>query len=538
MTLRPYQQHTIELLYEWFRKNPNGDPCIDLPTASGKSIVIAALIEDALKSYPETRVLMLTHVKELIQQNADKLRTLWPNAPIGIYSAGIGRKDVDQITFGGIQSLRGKADIVGHVDLLFVDEAHLISHKDEGTYRDIIKDLREINQRMRVVGLTATPFRLGHGYITDGDALFSDLIKPVSIRELVYGGYLSPLVSRATHARYDTGGIHKRGGEFIEKELQERVDTGSQNEAIAREIVELAGNRKAWLIFCSGVDHSYHMRDELRELGITAETVTGKTPKKERNDILDRYRAGEIRAITNANVLTTGFDYPDIDLIAMLRPTMSAGLYMQMVGRGFRVKSHTDHCLVLDFAGVVAQHGPITAVEPEDGTKEKGDGDGVAPGKECPECHWIIPAAMRKCPNPDCDYEFPQEDKKLSLRDDDIMGDSMVLNVQYWMWEQKVSKSGNDMVVVSYYGNYGDPILREYLLLWNEGFAGRKSMKAFREIAEGSRANLSRVRTEKDMIDAMKNATPPHVVRWERDGKYKRVISREFVAREEVGETS
>ncbi|HMA78345.1 MAG TPA: helicase-related protein, partial [Candidatus Paceibacterota bacterium] len=305
----------------------------------------------------------------------------------------------------------------------------------------------------------------------------------MTIRELIYGGYLSPLVSRATHTRYSTDGVHKRGGEYIESELQAAVDTDPQNIEVAKEIVKLAGDRKAWLLFCTGVDHAYHMRDALRALGIDTETVTGKTSKTDRDSILERYKAGEIRAVTNANVLTTGFDYPGVDLIAMLRPTMSPGLYIQMVGRGFRIKPHTDHCLVLDFAGVIAMHGPITAVDAPE-SHEPTDETGLPPSKECPSCMYIIAAGHKVCPN--CGYEFLAAETEYELRDDDIMGDDgMALNVQYWTWETKTSKSGNPMVVVSYYGSYSDPVLREYLLIWADGFAGKKGRVNLNEICKG-----------------------------------------------------
>lgn len=529
LTLRPYQQHTIELIYEYFRTHPQGDPCAVLPTGSGKSVIIAAFIRSAIEQYPETRVLMLTHVRELIQQNAEKLRTYWPNAPLGVYSAGIGRREVDQVTFAGIQSVRGKADKLGHVHLCIVDEAHLISHRDEGGYRQLIKDLREINPRMRVIGLTATPYRLGHGLITEGDALFSELIEPVTIRELIYGGYLAPLVSRATDARYSTDGVHKRGGEYIEKELQEAVDTADQNVTVAREIVALAGDRRSWLVFCAGVQHAYHMRDSLRAEGVEAETITGETPKVERDEIVARFKSGAVRAITNAMVLTTGFDHPDVDLIALLRPTMSPGLYMQMVGRGFRVKSHADHCLVLDFAGVVAMHGPITAVDAPDFKVPNENGEGIAPSKECPRCHWIVAAAVRHCINPLCGHEFIFAKPKLELRDDDIMGDGgYALKVDYWTWDQKRSKSDNEMIVVSYYGGYSDPVLREYLLLWDHGFAGQKSRKALQEIADGCGVLLDDIQDGGHLNDVMEHAPPPATVRYKRDGKYLRVLAREW----------
>ena len=523
VTLRPYQQTTLTSLYEWLRAN-EGDPCVVLPTASGKSIVIAAFIESAIKQYPTTRVLVLTHVKELIQQDFNELVKLWPNAPAGIYSAGLGRREVSRITFGGVQSLRGKASMLGSVNVCLVDEAHLISHKDEGGYRDLIKALREINPRMRVVGFTATPWRLGHGRIDEGDALFSELIEPTSIQELITQGYLSPLVSRATDAKYSTDGIHKRGGEYVEKELQLRVDTASQNQAVAKEIIALAGDRKAWLLFCTGVDHAYHMCDCLRELGITAETVTGKTPKIERDDILRRYKAGKVQAVTNAQVLTTGFNYPDIDLIALLRPTMSPGLYMQMIGRGFRLKSHTDHCLVLDFAGIIAQHGPVTAVAPP---AKAGDGTGLPPSKECPECHWIVPASVRRCPNEKCGYEFPIERDPLVLRNDDIMGKLPAQQKVYaWRWEQKTSRAGNDMIVVSYYSDMASEPLREYLLIWNEDYAGIKGRATLSTICEQVGVDWTRYKKIEGFLENVRMTSPPTKIDWTWNGNYKRVINR------------
>lgn len=144
------------------------------------------------------------------------------------------------------------------------------------------------------------------------------------------------------------------------------------------------------------------MRDAIREHGISAETVTGDTPAPERDGILNAFKAGRLRCVTNANVLTTGFDAPGTDLIALLRPTKSVGLYVQMVGRGTRLAEGKDDCLVLDFAGNTARHGPIDTV---DGRKKEPAEDGKAPIKTCPECKTINHASARHCI--ECDYEFP-----------------------------------------------------------------------------------------------------------------------------------
>ncbi len=529
--LRDYQQRTIDQLYAWFSAGNAGNPCLVLPTGSGKSHIVAALCKDALQNWPETRVLMLTHVKELIEQNAEKMRLHWPAAPMGIYSAGIGKRDIGEpITFAGIQSVRTKADLLGHLDLVIIDECHLVNHKEEGGYRKLLADLKAINPALRVVGLTATPYRLGHGLITDKPALFDALLEPVSIEELVFKGYLSTLRSKVTKAKLDTSGVKKRGGEFIESELQAAVDTDDNNQRVVQEVIALAGDRKAWLVFCTGVQHAEHVAEVLRQHGVAAQCVTGETPKAERKRMLDDFKAGKLRALTNANVLTTGFDYPDIDLIAMLRPTMSASLYVQMAGRGMRVKSHTDHCLVLDFAGVVEMHGPIVAVQPP---KKGGDGDGEAPVKVCDNCSELVHISAKECPA--CGHPFPEpEEKKLKLRNDDIMGmEGKDFEVTGWSWRRHISKaSGNLMLACTYYGSLSDKPITEYFPVLNDGYAGQMALQKLMAIAEKSGADLAEIRILKDtealdyIVIQMGKSKHPNAIEYRMDGKFFKVVRR------------
>lgn len=529
--LRGYQQRAIDMLYEWFEAGNQGNPCLVLPTGAGKSHIVAALCKDALQNWPETRVLMLTHVKELIEQNAEKMRLHWPNAPMGIYSASIGKKQLGEpITFAGIQSVRNKARMIGHIDLVIIDECHLVNHKDEGGYRHLLAELTASNPALRVVGLTATPYRLGHGLIIDKPALFDDLIEPVSIEELVYKGYLAPLRSKVTKAKLDTSGVHKRGGEFIESELQAAVDTDDNNQRVVREVIELAGDRKAWLFFCTGVKHAEHVAEVLRQHGIAAECVTGATPKKEREQILADFKAGRLRALTNANVLTTGFDYPDIDLIAMLRPTMSPSLYVQMAGRGMRPKSHTDHCLVLDFAGVVATHGPITAVQPP---RKAGSGDGAAPVKVCPQCREMCSLSASICPA--CGSPFPKPEKPpLELRDDDIMGIALQeMPVTAWQWRVHVSRAtGQPLLACTYYGALSDRPITEYFPVLHDGYAGQMATRQLVSIANASGADLSGAATMAGpaglayVARQMTGSAHPAQIAYRRDGKFYRVLRR------------
>lgn len=530
--LRDYQSRALSMLYDWLEKNA-GHPCVVLPTGSGKSIVIAELCRRAITEWPETRIVMLTRSVELINQNAEKLRTIWPGAPMGIYSASAGKKQLGEpITIGGPLSIVRVTKKIGHCDLLLVDEAHDISHKDEGSYRKIINDLMAINPSMRVIGFTASPFRLGHGLITDKPAIFDALIEPVSIEELIFKGHLAILRSKQTGFKLDTSGVHKRGGDFIESELQAAVDTSDNNEAMVDEVIKRADGRKSWMFFATGVRHAEHLRDILLRRGVSAVAVTGDMPKKEREQAIADFKSGKITAITQVGCLNVGFDHPDIDLLVMARPTMSPGLYLQMAGRGMRPKSHTDHCLVLDFAGVVATHGPITAVRPP---KKAGDGTGEAPVKVCDNCGELCAIAVSTCPA--CGHPFPEpERKKLELRDDDIMGlEGKDMEVSSWIWRRHVSRaSGKEMLSCTYYGSLSDKPVTEYLPILHDGYAGQKAMRQLLTIANSSGAHLAEASHMEgseglEYIAAqMSKSNPPTSIEYRLDGKFHRVLKRSW----------
>jgi DNA repair protein RadD len=409
LQLRPYQRAAIDAIYDYFRR-ASGHPIVVIPTAGGKSLVMAAFIREVLEAWPDQRILIITHVRELIGQNHAVLVRLWPDAPVGIYSAGLKRREIDaQILFAGIQSIHRRAYDVQRADLILVDEAHLIPRRADAMYRRFVGDLATINPYVKVIGLTATPFRLDSGPLHEGpEALFTDLSYEVSVRELIDQGYLCPLVSKQTETQIDVTGVGTRGGEFIASQLEAAVDQRPITRAVVDEIVAYGGERKAWLLFCAGVDHARHMCDAVRARGISCATIFGETARHQRDEIIGAFKRGEIRALASMGVLTTGFNAPHVDLIAMLRPTRSAGLYVQIAGRGTRLALGKENCLVLDFAGNVARHGPIDLVRPK---SPRGDGEGDAPVKTCPECRSILPAAATECP--DCGYVFPPREIKI-----------------------------------------------------------------------------------------------------------------------------
>jgi DNA repair protein RadD len=386
---------------------------------------------------------------------------------------------------------------------------------------------------MRVIGMTATPWRLGHGDITQGDALFDELIEPTSIEELIAKGHLMPLRSKLTDQQFDLSKVHKRGGDYIESELAEAVDSIDKNLAIAREIVARADGRRHWLLHCTGIMHAAHMRDALMTYGVPADVVTGELPKAKRADILRAFRSGELRAICQVNTLSVGFDFPDIDLMAFLRPTESPRLYMQQAGRGLRPKSHTNHCLVLDFAGNVSRHGPITAVRSPDAKSGK-KGEGEVPVKPCPECAELCALVARTCPA--CGYAFPEPEKaELKLHRDDIMGrEATTMLLESWQWSEHTSKtSGLKMLRVDYYSaDMSDPRISEYLTVLHDGFAGAKALRNLHAMAKDAGVFLVPGDTLEKTCERMNRASAPSSIQYAKDGKYFRVTSRKWEPRE------
>ncbi len=408
LSLRGYQQAAITAIYDYFDKH-RGNPLVVVPTAGGKSLILSSFIKGAFESWPNERFIVLTHVRELIEQNHAEMLNLWPEAPAGIYSAGLGQRNTKaSILFAGIQSVHARAQEIGHCDLVLVDEAHLIPSKSATMYRKFLDEMKAINPDVKVIGFTATPYRLDSGLLHEGkDALFTDIAYEVSVSDLIEQGYLCPLTSKAPATKLDVTGVASRGGDYVASALQSAVDQEAITRAVVSEIITLGAERKSWLAFCAGVDHARHVAEEFKRRGISCATIFGSTPKDERDEIIAAFKRQEIRALASMGVLTTGFNAPAVDLIALLRPTQSAGLYVQMVGRGARLAPSKENCLVLDFAGNVRRHGPIDVVNPTGSTSKK---DGAAKTKDCPSCHSILAINASKCP--DCGRLFESQGKK------------------------------------------------------------------------------------------------------------------------------
>ncbi|MCP1742291.1 hypothetical protein ABIF65_002551 [Bradyrhizobium japonicum] len=340
--LRYYQRDSIDAVYDYWSEKPDGNPLIVIPTGGGKSPVLGTITEEMIGFEPQTRIVMATHVSELIEQNYAELMLLWPFAPAGIFSAGLGRREAHaQIVFGGIQTMWRHAARIGHVDLLIIDEAHMLPPDAQTMYGKFIAALKLINPKMLILGLTATPYRTNSGMLTDGDdAMFDAIVYEISIRELIEKGFLCPLVSKATataKTMIDLSKLRRSGGEFTDKSLKAVFDQGEVTKAAVDEIIGYAASnerpRRSWLLFCAGVDHAFSVRDAIRERGYSCETVHGGMEKGERNQILEDLKSGKLTSVTNFGVLTTGTNIKRLDLIALLRATDSRSCWVMSFRR-------------------------------------------------------------------------------------------------------------------------------------------------------------------------------------------------------------
>jgi DNA repair protein RadD len=428
--LRPYQQEAVAAVYEHLRTRED-NPCVVLPTGTGKSLVLAQIATDAVSQW-QGRVLILAHVKELLEQNADKVRRLCPGVEVGLYSAGLNRRDKDApVLVAVIQSVYKRACELGPFDLIIVDEAHLIPPDGEGMYQSFITDAKIVCPHVRFIGLTATPYRLRGGLICQPKNILNHVCYDAKMRDMIDQGYLCTLRSKNGKAKADLASVHVRGGEFIASEIESAMDQVDLVKSACQEIVELTRDRQAVLIFTTGVAHCHHVAAEITRIsGEECGIITGTTGVEERAETIARFArrsqdmlAAPFKYMANVNVLTTGFDAPNVDCVVLLRPTLSTGLYVQMVGRGTRMHPGKADCLVLDYGGNVLRHGPVDAVDINDQETAGGGMDNEAPTRECPKCQEVVAAAVAICPA--CEFVFPLP-KKVSH--DAIADDTPILS--------------------------------------------------------------------------------------------------------------
>ena len=386
--LRDYQQQAVESTIRFFRKKR--DPAvIVLPTGAGKSLVIAELARIA-----KGRVLVLAHVKELVEQNYEKYQSYGLSA--GIFSASLGKKDFEQkAIFGSVQSVaRASDDFFNDFSLLVIDECHRVAEEGSTQYQDVIKKLRDRNPELCILGLTATPYRLGLGWIyeysqlgeikTDQKRFFKQCVYELPLSYMIKNKYLTnPVKIDIPVTCYDFSELLEKDRQFTTAEVEEILKSQKRlTPFIINNIVDITEKfkRQGVMIFSSSVKHAeeimtYLPKDDSR-------IVIGDTDMIERNEIVEDFKKKKFKYLVNVSVLTTGFDAPHVDVIAILRPTESNSLYQQIIGRGLRLSPDKKDCFVLDYAGMGHD---IFRPEISDKRPAKDTVPVIVP---CPMCHF------------------------------------------------------------------------------------------------------------------------------------------------------
>jgi len=487
---RWYQTEAVDSIFNFFASGKKGNPLVALPTGTGKSIVIGLFIQKVLQYWPSQRILLATHIKELIEQNVNKIRDIWPLAPVGINSSGLRQRDtVQPIICAGIKSIYDKVAQLGRRDILLIDEAHLLAPSQDSMYKVAIAALKQLNPHLIIVGLTATAYRMGQGMLTEGD-IFTDICYDLTdiagFNRLIAEGYLCHLLPKQTETQIDVSSVGINNGDFAKGELERAVDKESLNYRILEESCRLGANRQSWLLFATGIDHCVHMSDMLnREFGIAATFVHSKLEDKERDRRIKAFKDGEYRCIVNVNMLTIGFDHPPIDLIIHARPTLSPGLWVQMNGRGTRPSLPTGklNCLALDFAKNTLRLGPIN--DPKK-PRKKGEGTGDAPVRVCPECGVYNAASARQCFNCGCEFEFKtklqSEASSIELiRTDTPIIETYEIDKVFYHYHLSKKDNAKPCMRIQYIAKGGMQDFTDWVFLDHPGFAGHKARDWWRE---------------------------------------------------------
>jgi len=509
-TLRPYQQEAVQATLKHFRQEKS-PAVIVLPTGAGKSLVIAELARLA-----RGRVLVLAHVRELVEQNHAKYLSFGLEA--GIYSAGLNRKEKDhKVIFGSIQSIaRAPEEFFENFSLLVIDECHRVSIEGETQYFQVISKLQKLNPALCILGLTATPYRLGLGWIynynvpqkiqqTLEERFFKKCLYDLSIRYMIKNKFLTPPVKiDSPVACYDFSSLKLNGPHYVQTQIEALLkDQKRITPLIIKNIIEMAKDRQGVMIFTSSVNHAIEIMQNLPPY--IAALVVGDTEDKDRDEIIEAFKNRKLKFLVNVSVLTTGFDAPHVDVIAILRPTESVSLYQQIVGRGLRLSPGKEDCLILDYTG---QGHDLYAPEIEDdrpnsqsvkvevicpscgvtnnfwGLVDK-DGELIEHfGRQCkgafedPLTHEIEKCAFRfrfkrcdKCGEENdiaarscqsCQHLLVDNDKK--LKEAMTLKDAHVLRVDSMAFEKSYDKKGHERLEIRYYDADAQS-LKEYFYL-------------------------------------------------------------------------
>ena len=453
-TLRPYQKEAIEKFFASLT-NDEGSGVIQVPTGSGKSIIIAEIVESFAKN--NRRVLVLCHQAEILLQNFQAAKTLNKS----VFCTGLGMKEDDAFVVFASRDSYSRKHSFAPFDLIIIDEAHLVSPDEESSYQRIVARTHP----KYVLGLTATPYRLDNGFIYGDNNIFNKLLYTIPMTKLMEEGHLAPFIWPENVKLVESEKIKKVAGDYKLDE-QAKLYTERIVDTAIKAWCAVAHDRRLSLFFCCSVEHAKLVQSRLPN----SELITGETPSHKREEIICKAKYGELKALVNVGVLTTGIDIPIIDCIVFMRATTSASLFVQCLGRGLRPYQDKSNCLILDFAGNYETFGhPDTPFIKRKSNRKMNEHDfetmligllgenRVNAGrlKKCPVCEFQVPNATKKCLN--CDHIF------VNHIDNFYTGESDWANVQNIEFIDSVTKKGEPCKIVTYHTDRGK--IREWLLL-------------------------------------------------------------------------
>jgi DNA repair protein RadD len=537
MTLRPYQKDACNFIVDWFDRTD--DPALAvLPTGAGKTRIFSAISKYFVLRDPVASIVVLAHRHTLVKQNAESLRGIVP-APVGIWCGSLNLKQAEQITVATIQSMD---DFPITPDLVIVDEAHNIPHGEEGRYHEL---LAKMPPHAKLLGVTATPYRLGGGEIVGPDHLFPGMTFRVDMVELINDGYLvRPRLAKGTEdTLINVEGLRVTGGDYNQKDLEERV---ANLDLIQRQVFNalprLAGRNKV-IWFCVDIAHAEAVAAHLPD----AVVLHSKMTTHQRDVATQGFHMGLFRHLVNVSVATEGYDEPAIDAVVLLRPTQSPVFYVQAVGRGLRLSDPTighlparedrlsaiaasgkPDCLVLDYARVVENLGPVNA--PVIKVKKSGKSDAKAdpPLKVCDGCMEYVPVHVVACP--ECGFEFPKKADEAPLNLTRDGGHARILDTgepyelmvtNSWADEYTSMNSGRRCLLITY--KHGLLSSTPEYLTFDSPFPLKKAREA---LAELGMSNVHEINTVDDAIARMGEMEIPASIFIKKDGKYTRVVRR------------
>ena len=485
MELRPYQQECLSSIQVHFRTSIE-PVVISISTGGGKTIIFSTLIKSIFEKIDTYRILLIAHRKQLLEQAEDKLLNVSPKLwnRIGIYSAGLKRRDTDkEITIAGIQSVYKKIfDFKKPPDLIIVDEAHNIPADEDTMYQELFNDARTANKNVRILGVTATPYRMKGGSIYGKGQMFTECVFKIGIDELIDQGYLCPVTAKHGKASSDFSKVKLSAGDFNAKEVNLILNDRILVETTVKEILKLAEGRKKVLIFCCSIDHAELVQKVIDEklYGYHCGITHSKMNKEDRGENELNFMQDSFRFMVNIGVLTEGWDFPAVDCIAIMTATCSPGRYVQMVGRGLRINPGKDNCLVLDFGGNIERHGCIDMVETvmEKKKREKiGKKADAQMCKACPECETMIALASMECL--ECGYIFPKKDfnHDTEAAEGAIISTEIIdqdKDVNFVMCSVHKKEGKPDSIKVVYW--CGTDFYQEWVCVAHEGYARTKAI--------------------------------------------------------------